>query len=62
MPQGMRGVICSLPDCMYYVKQGSGIYCKHPEIHSNPAGSVCPFYRMDWQKKAEDLAKRFQKK
>jgi len=62
MPEGMRGVICSLLDCMYYVKQSSRSYCKHPEVHTNPAGSTCPFYRMDWNRKAEELAKRFAKK
>jgi len=62
MPEGMRGVICSLSECMYHVRRGNHCYCKHPEVHSNPAGSTCPFYRMDWQRKAEELAKRFQKK
>jgi len=62
MPEGMRGVICSLSDCLYHVKQSSRSYCKHPEVHTNPAGSTCPFYKMDWNRKAEELAKRFAKK
>jgi len=62
MRESMRGVLCTLPDCLYYVKQGSHTYCKHPEVHTNPPGSTCPFYRMDWQRKAEELSKRFQKK
>jgi len=62
MPEGMRGVLCSLADCLYHVKAGSHSYCKHPEVHSNPPGSTCPFYKMDWQSKAEELAKRFQKR
>ncbi|MCX8035894.1 MAG: hypothetical protein N3D11_02335 [Candidatus Sumerlaeia bacterium] len=61
MPEGMRGVICSLSDCLYYVRQGSRALCKHPEVHTNPAGSSCPFYKMDWQRKAAELAKRFKK-
>jgi hypothetical protein len=61
MPENMRGVLCTLADCMYFVKQASRIYCKHPEVHSNPPGITCPFYRMDWQRKAEELAKRFKK-
>jgi len=61
MAESMRGVLCSLSDCLYFIKQGSRSLCKHPEVHSNPAGSVCPFYRMDWQRKAALLADRFKK-
>lgn len=60
----LHGVICSLSDCMYYVKlpnQPNRVFCKHPEIHTNPPGRRCPFYRMDWQKKAEELSKRFKR-
>lgn len=61
MPEGMRGVLCTLTECMYFVKQSSRSYCKHPEVHTNPAGSSCPFYKLDWQKKAAALANRFKR-
>ena len=63
--QGLTGVICDLPDCMYYVKlpsQPNRVFCKHPEVHTNPAGTRCPFYRMDWQKKAAALQERFKRR
>lgn len=61
----LRGVICDLSDCLYYVKlpsQPTRVYCKHPEVHTNPPGTSCPFYRMDWERKREALKKRFQKR
>jgi hypothetical protein len=61
MPEGMRGVICSLSECMYYVKMSERVYCKHPEVHTNPAGSTCPFYKLDWQRKAQMLAQRLKR-
>ncbi len=62
MAEGMRGVICSLSECMYFVRQSGRVYCKHPEVHSNPPGATCPFYKMDWSRKAEELTKRFAKR
>ena len=61
----LTGVLCPLADCMYYVKlpsQPNRVYCKHPEVHTNPSGNSCPFYRMDWQRKAKELQARFKKR
>lgn len=65
MPEGLHGVICSFSDCMYYVKlpeQPSRAFCRHPEVQTNLPSTICPFYRVDWQDKAEELSKRFKKR
>jgi len=62
MSEELRGVVCSLSDCLYHVKlpnQPSRTFCRHPEIETNPAGTRCPFYRMDWQRKTEEMSRRF---
>jgi len=50
---------------MYYVtlpERSNRVFCKHPDVRTNPAGSNCPLYRMDWERKAEQLAKRSKKR
>lgn len=47
-------VFCDLKDCFYYrpePDQPRKCRCAHPDKPRHLDQSVCPLYKMDWQKK-----------